>query len=252
MEWRLIVDTHAAAPEAAVAVDEALLTHVDLPVLRLWVNAPCIVLGRLESHLTGLAHAVDALARKRVPIVQRTSGGTAIYHGLGIFNVSVIAPAAMLPSGVHQIFETLGQGMILGIGRLGLEAAFGRAPGTFCDGPHNLVIGGKKVAGLAQVKRKAGAIVHASALVSADLHAMHDLLELFYAAAGHARAFVRSGTATLQSLCNRPIGFDEFVQALSQGYRATGFHLRPDRLTVDEARWLSEHQSAFLLSKPLK
>lgn len=250
MEWRLLVDAPHASPEAAVAVDEALLTLVAQPALHLWVNAPCVVLGRLEAHLAGLSQALDAFARARVPIVQRTSGGTAIWHGPGVFNVSVIVPASMMPSGVHQTFEALGKGMIRGLGHLGLEARFGRVPGTYCDGPHNLVIGGKKVAGLAQVRRKRGALVHASVLVSADLQEMHEHLEQFYAAAGNAQTFNRAGVATLEDLGHRTIGFDEFVHALSSGYQAEGGRLRPDRLSADEARWLREHRERFLLSKP--
>jgi len=251
MKWRLIVDAPHASPEAAVAVDEALLTHVaQQPALRLWVNAPCVVLGRLEAHLAGLSQALDAFARTRVPIVQRTSGGTAIWHGPGVFNVSVIVPEPMIPPGVHQTFEALGKGMIRGLGRLGLEARFGRVPGTYCDGPHNLVIGGKKVAGLAQVRRKRGALVHASVLVSADLQAMHERLEEFYAAAGQPHTFNRAGVTTLEDLGHRAIGFDEFVHALSSGYQPEGDRLRQDHLSADEARWLREHQESFLLSKP--
>lgn len=215
----------------ALALEASLLQSLEHPTLRIWQNAPCLVLGRFDARLPGVREATVAFAQSGVVLLQRASGGTAVWHGPGVLNVSLFWPPGMAPHGVHQTFEVMAEGMLKGLRALGIEAGFGRIPGTYCDGPHNLVASERKLAGLAQVRRKRGVLVHASLLVDLDLDAMHDRLEYFYELAGRPARFRRDGVATLVSL-RGPLGVTEVEEAIANAYRALGARLEPVALNA--------------------
>jgi len=233
MRWRLLDETKAVeSPALGVAWDEALLRHAARPTLRLWVNRPCLVLGRFDARLPRLGRAVEALRAEGVTLVQRASGGTAVWHDETVLNVSAIVPAGDAPRGVHEAFEALGAGMVRGLDELGLEGSFSCVPGTYCDGPHNLAVAGRKVAGLSQVRKRHAVLVHASLLVHTDLGRMHDRLERFYALAGRAQRFDRARAATLALLCGASVA--DVRGAVVRGYRTTGAVLRCEEATPAE------------------
>ncbi len=226
MGWRLLeAQAPPDSPAMGVAWDEALLRVGTRPTLRLWINRPCLVLGRFDVRLPRLAHAVGVLGREGVALVRRSSGGTAVWHDATVLNVSVVVPKADAPAGVHETFESLGAGMVAGLRSLGLEAGFGRVPGTYCDGPHNLVVGGRKVAGLSQARKRGTVLVHASVLVGTALDEMHERIERFYTLAGRPRRFERAGVTTLGALCGA--GMADARAALAAGYERAGIALQP-------------------------
>lgn len=69
-------------------------SHSDSTVLLLYINDPCIVIGRnqnpwLEADLTSLAHS-SFTPSGSVPIIRRRSGGGTVFHDHGNINYSVI------------------------------------------------------------------------------------------------------------------------------------------------------------------
>jgi len=222
MHWRLLLHPKCRSATQAVALDEVLLRRVEVPTLRLWVNERCLVAGRFDARLPQFQRAQRLFDAQGIPLVQRTSGGTAVWHDRGVFNVSLIVPPSVAPHGVHAAFEQLAQGMLNGLSALGLKTNFGRVAGTYCDGPHNVVIDHKKVAGLAQTRRHTGVLVHASVLVDVDLASMHDHIEWFYDVAGSARTFFRAGVTTLTEKLGAPPTFSDLANAFVAGYTRQG------------------------------
>lgn len=240
--WRLIQESQTQSPQLALAVDDALVQAATQPTLRIWQNQPCVVLGRFDVRLPSIEQAIDAFGSK-MPLLKRSSGGTAVWHGPGVFSVSVFVPADDVPSGVHEAFESLAAGMIEGLKTLDIQAEFGQVPGTYCDGPHNLVVDGKKVAGLAQSRKRNGVLVHASILVDLDLDEMHDWIEFFYEKAGQPQQFARGKVTMLKQVLGQAIDFPTFVEAMINGYLDENHSIEPGSLKKDElilAQTLSE------------
>lgn len=76
-------------PAWNLALDEALARGGEpLPVLRIWQNAPSVVLGRFQD----VTQAVDltACARDGVRVVRRATGGGAVYTEAGTLNVTLV------------------------------------------------------------------------------------------------------------------------------------------------------------------
>ena len=78
-------------PAVNLALEEALVRAVPpVPVLRIWQNDACVVLGR-GQRLHREAN-VAACAAAGVAILRRASGGGAVYHDLGNLNISLVVP----------------------------------------------------------------------------------------------------------------------------------------------------------------
>jgi lipoate-protein ligase A len=69
----------AADAATGLALEEALVRACPpVPVLRVWQNPPCVVIGRAQQ----AAREADlaACAAAGVPVLRRASGGGAVYH----------------------------------------------------------------------------------------------------------------------------------------------------------------------------
>jgi lipoate-protein ligase A len=167
---RLLLDSGAREPPANLALDEALARiNGHGATVRLWRNERCVVLGRAQ-----IASAeVDASACRElgVPVYRRFSGGGAVYHDPGNLNVSLVLPRGdPLLAQARQTLRDL-YGLVLEPLRdaarlLGCDAVAGR----------DLLVGARKVGGVAAWQNRSVVLVHATLLVDADLDALGRVL----------------------------------------------------------------------------
>lgn len=222
--WRLLLTECPAEPVFNVTLDEAIGESVGRgeapPTVRLWQNDEALVLGRFELHdraLDRLYHWVD---EEGVALVRRISGGTVVWHGPGALNFSICA-ARDEGLGIHRAYETLSAGIIRALRRWGLSPVFGEVLGAFCDGSHNIVIDGRKLAGTAQTRRKGFTLVHGTIFINADLERVTEIMTGFCRQAGIERPHKRETLATLSDALRRPISVVEARTAFAQGYGET-------------------------------
>jgi len=137
--------------EANLALEEALVRAVPVrPVLRIWQNGACVVVGRGQR--VSREVNVAACAASCVVVLRRASGGGAVYHDPGNLNISMAA--AGWEPGLAGELAALVAGVIE---RLGLRARIG-GRGVF--------IGLAKVSGLASQVTRGGTLAHATLLVT--------------------------------------------------------------------------------------
>lgn len=181
------------APQAQVDADMQLLDAVAHertgPLIRLWSNRPCIVVSRRDSRMPDFTRGAACMAAEGWPVVLRGSGGTAVPHGPGVLNISLVYP--LVPGqgfSVDTSFQLLCNFVIAGLRRLGHDVAVESVPGAFCDGRYNLVSQGCKIAGTAQQLRRRGSVTavlsHLSLMVDVDPGEVCERLMRFYALAG--------------------------------------------------------------------
>jgi lipoyl(octanoyl) transferase len=176
--WRLI-DTGCLDAYSNMAVDEALLRSFDpstsLPILRLYGWEPAALsLGRFQrvDEVLNLQRCqVDG-----VQIVRRITGGGVIYHADELTYSLVCSPGQIPPtSSIKDSFRVLTRFLVDFYLRLGLVAAHALdvvLPGTalgeradFCFAGResfDILIGGKKIGGNAQRRRKDVIFQHGS------------------------------------------------------------------------------------------
>ena len=147
----LVPDVPGVDPVATLALEEALVRAIPAaPVLRIWQNGPCVVLGRGQRpHREA---NVAACATAGVPVLRRASGGGAVYHDLGNLNIT-LAVRGWAP-GLAGDLAALVAGVLR---RLGVTPTVtGR--GVFA--------GPVKVSGLASQLTRDATLAHATLLVT--------------------------------------------------------------------------------------
>jgi len=87
----LVPDVPGVEPAANLALEEALVRAIPpVPLLRIWQNGPCVVLGRGQRLHREVNVAACAVAG--VPVLRRASGGGTVYHDLGNLNITLAVP----------------------------------------------------------------------------------------------------------------------------------------------------------------
>lgn len=92
--WRLLPDDGERDPRVNLAREEAVARHVaadpgaPAPVLRLWRDAPAVVIGRFQLGAAEVDRA--AASALGAPVLRRFTGGGTVWHDPGNLNVSVV------------------------------------------------------------------------------------------------------------------------------------------------------------------
>lgn len=180
--WRLILDT--PRPGAwNMALDEAILETVGrgdaLPTLRLYAWQPaCLSLGYAQSwqdvDLAGLqANGWD--------VVRRATGGRAILHTDELTYSVTTAPGEPLMAGtVLESYNRLARALVAACHRLRLpvnmeehtQPSGGGPKGPVCfevPSAYEIVLGGKKLIGSAQARKREGILQHGTLPLHGDL-----------------------------------------------------------------------------------
>ncbi|HLT58450.1 MAG TPA: hypothetical protein VKZ69_06745 [Limnochordales bacterium] len=220
------------SPVVAEAVAHSVGTGAAPPTVVLRRQRPYALLGPRDRRLPRLDAGLRLLKAAGLPVYERISGGSAVILDEHCLSFAVAVPCRDRTL-ILRNFETLTEGVRRGLRRLGLDAVFGEAPGSFCPGPYDLMVDGFKVAGVAQALRGGFALVSGMVLVSQDPVPVTDLLNRFYAAAGGDAALVPHHVAPLTRLLGRPVSVDEVEAALRQGF-AELYPLTPSSLTPAE------------------
>jgi lipoate-protein ligase A len=217
--WRLIVD--AAHPGAwNMAIDEDLLAAADrtgAAFLRLYRwDPPCLSFGRNEPALGRYDRArIEALG---LPVVRRPTGGRAVWHQHEV-TYAVAAPIARFGS-LRDSYRAIHARLAAALRRLGAATVLApdaRAPGL-ASGPcfaapvgGEVLVGGRKVIGSAQVRRGHAFLQHGSILLAGSQDVVTDVSR---------ERGARSSATSLSAVLGRPVSFDEVAAAIVSGWGA--------------------------------
>lgn len=163
--------------------DHILRGGADLPLLFLYVNRPCVVLGRFQN--PWLETQLPYLVEKDIWPVRRQSGGGCVFHDEGNLNFSFITPDPMINRMKHAEL---------------LKDAFAKAEIPLTISPrHDLWLDGRKISGSAFKQTKNGSFHHGTFLVSSDLGKLEESLKhTLVPSSSKSIASVRSRVITLQ------------------------------------------------------
>jgi len=148
----LLVHDGVTSDQAAnLALEEALArAGPPSPLLRIWQNESCVVIGRGQRPAREANLA--ACAAGAVPVLRRASGGGTVFQDLGNLNISLAAPGRA--PGLAADLAGLVASVIAGLGL---------APRA---GERGVFVGSAKVSGLASHVTRDGTLAHATLLVT--------------------------------------------------------------------------------------
>ncbi|MCF0172792.1 MAG: lipoate--protein ligase [Bacteroidales bacterium] len=130
-----IVDT-SLDPFFNLAAEEYLLSSISEPVVRLWRNDACIVIGRNQNALAEIDS--EYVAQQGIKVVRRLSGGGAVFHDPGNVNFTFIDNNSGLES-TSDMFRRFTAPIIEALRNLGVDACL--------QGRNDLTIDGLKFSG---------------------------------------------------------------------------------------------------------
>ncbi len=178
--WRLS-PTLAETVATAVAAGEAPETFC------LRMNRPYVLLGPQDLRLPHTETAVAWLESRGLPVYVRVGGGAAVLLDEGCLSFFGAVPCrdiARLDANFHELTRPVRRALAA----MGAPVRFGRAPGSYCEGPQDLVTtGGRKLLGVAQALRRGYALVSGMLLVTQDPVETTAVLQEFYRRAGSDR-----------------------------------------------------------------
>ena len=201
------------------------------PALLLRSQSPYILLGPKDRHLPRLDDGVAWLRAQGFPVFFRLGGGSAVLLDGQCVSFAVIRPCRDLTSWRKNFYD-LTEGVVRGLKRLDIAAEFGEAEGSYCPGMYDLVVDGRKVAGIAQAIRRGYAMVSGMLLVHQDPVRTTAVIQEFYERAGSDRQFRATAVTRLDAL--RPLSMDSVFDAIIAGYSEL-WDLQPSELTSTEA-----------------
>lgn len=157
----LVPDVPSVDPAANLALEEALVRAVPPePLLRIWQNEACVVLGRGQR--PEREANIAACAAAGVPVLRRASGGGTVYHDLGNLNITIAVPG--------WVPALTGDLAVLVAGAL---RQLGLAPVVTERG---VLVGTVKVSGLASQLTRTATLAHATLLVTTPAARVHAFL----------------------------------------------------------------------------
>lgn len=189
-KWRLL-RSHPASGPWNMALDEAILDFagrgIAPPTIRLYAwTPPCLSIGYAQS--------IDDVDFERVnklgwDIVRRPTGGRAILHTDELtYSICGMGAEKQLKGGVLESYQRLSLALLETLLSLGIDADppreadpsnAGENPNPVCfEVPSNyeITVGGKKLIGSAQARRKSGVLQHGSLPLEGDLTRIIDIL----------------------------------------------------------------------------
>lgn len=196
-------------------------------------QVPYVLLGPQDRRLPALESGIAWLTERGLPVFMRIGGGSAVLLDETCLSFAVTRPCRDFTAWELN-FREMSQGVVDGLRHLGIDAGFGRAEGSYCEGPYDLVAGGQKIAGIAQAIRGGFALVSGMLLVRQDPVMTTELLQHFYRIAGSTIQLRPDAVTSLNVLDGQQdLTVDHVRDALYHGF-SLHHDLKPTPFTTEE------------------
>jgi lipoate-protein ligase A len=218
----------------ALALSLRMLAEGDCPALVVHrVSPPAITCGRAQMTTVD----TDAIAASGLALVPRGSGGGPVLWDDALIAIDVILPDGdlRLPTDIVAAYRWVGEAVVSALTDLGIPGARAVPPDEarawppsessgLCFGglsPWEVVVGHRKVLGLAQVRKQAGAIIQVGVPMRLNATRLAAAVGAPDGAADDLRART-AGVADLAPECTRDMASEALVHALSTPAAASG------------------------------
>jgi lipoate-protein ligase A len=221
--WHFMLEPEGRSGPENMAIDEALLVETDRSgdaFLRLYRWAPPgLSFGRHEP--AAARYDRVAIERRGLSVVRRPTGGRAVWHEHEV-TYAVTAPVAAFGS-LRESYRAIHERLAAALRSLGADATLAgdRPTRRLSDGPAacfassaggEVLVGGRKVIGSAQVRRGGAFLQHGSILLDGSQEVVREVSRE-RGPTGHGPG---SGETTLRQTLGRPVGFEEVAAAITK------------------------------------
>ena len=175
---------------------------------------PYALLGPRDLRLPRVGDGVAFLERRGLPAFARIGGGSLVVLDDDCLSFA-LAWRCRNPTHVGLAVRGLAAPALAALARLGVAARMGAAPGSYCEGPSDLVApDGRKIAGIAAALRGGWALVSGMLLVRQDPAYATGVVAGFEAVAGGNRRYDAGAVTNLERVLGRPLAVESVAAAL--------------------------------------
>ncbi len=264
--WRLL---HTPPADGAwnMAVDEAILLSVATgdapPTLRFYAWQPaCLSLGYFQPRSD-----IDEAACHRggIGLVRRPTGGSAILHNDELtYSLVALETDPLLAGDILGSYLSISRVLARGLADLGLPvtlapvAAAGVDPEPGEQSPdrptgsrpapcfirparHEILSGGKKLVGSAQVRRAGALLQHGAIPLAGDVAAITGLLAMDESRRNATAEKLRHSATTVEEAARRRLAAGDLAAALAAAFTAS-WHIELRNVPLSDAELLSAKQ----------
>jgi octanoyl-[GcvH]:protein N-octanoyltransferase len=177
------------------------------PAIFIWRSQRALIVARGQTRWSNFEKVAAELTEMGWPVLVRRSGGGAFPICRGTVQIAMMATYADLGMSMDGVYDRLGFLIGSALTDFGIAACVGDTLGAFCDGRHDLIVAGRKIAGLAQHWRLCGGgerfiTAAASVLVEADVDELVGIVDRFHAMCGQAIDIRPEAMTTVRHSCN--------------------------------------------------
>lgn len=247
MIWRFI-DTGEHSGAYNMAVDEVLMFHSPVPVLRVY---------RWKPHTISIGYAQKMNAevdpalcqQKGYGFVRRPTGGRAVLHAEEL-TYSVVGDQTldMFGDSTLKSYKTIAIGLASSLAELGIEAELQKSkvkesaldanPCFTSAGRYEILVNGKKIVGSAQRRTEGKILQHGSMLIDkAHLDIVDVMPKLSQEGRRRMRKILMDRTTTINDELEHTVRWDELAAAMQSGFeKGLKIELKSDKLTETETK----------------
>lgn len=242
--WRLL-PYNLGPSDLHFARSDALVRYAASPTV--WWHStqePTLILGSGQRHLD-----LSAAKRSGVRIVRRSAGGTAVYAGPGVLGQDIFLPTghSLAVPDVVEAYRWLGEAWRDALQALGVTGELvdvnaARSQGRIdpdvamaCFGslsPYEVVVGGRKLVGLAQVRRARGILLQAGIHLDFDPTSLSWVLPAVDPEGLATR--LKQGAVGLNDVLPEAVGIEDVVDVVNRSIEER------ERIALEKAAWSPE------------
>lgn len=199
-----IIFQNTTDPYFNLALEEYLLRQCQGDIFLLWINSPCIVVGRNQNTLAEINY--DYVREHNIPVVRRQTGGGAVFHDLGNVNFTFIQENGTENFSNYAVYC---RPIIEVLGLLGVPAEL--------SGRNDLLIDGKKFSGNAQCAWHGRMMHHGCIMFDANVSHLADALRVNpLKIQSKGIKSVRSRVTNITEHLSAPLPMEEFCEMVLQ------------------------------------
>ena len=243
---RLLID-YSADDQFGLSVDDALTrssSDAASVTLRLYTYQSCVLVGRFQ-HVHDEVN-LDRCAELGVPVNRRPTGGGSIIMGPDQLGIALVIPPDSELAGQKStsLMKSCAKGIVRALRAFGLDAKF--------RGKNDMVVSGRKIAGLGLYQAQGGGILfHASLLLDLDINFMLTVLKTaFENTSDRGLSAVSKRIATLRSEVGVDLSVSDLMKAVKLGYeKEFSMHLLRGHLSPQEQSLANQLNASQYCSK---
>ncbi len=187
-----------------IAAEEYLLNNMEEHIFLLYINAPCIIIGKNQNTYSEINQ--NYVRQHHLPVVRRMSGGGAVYHDLGNLNFCFIADNK--GKEIDVVFREYTRPVLDVLHNLGVPAEF--------TGRNDLSVNEKKISGNAQYYTSSKVLHHGTLLYDSDIPSLAAALNVSEEKfVDKAVKSVRSRVGNIVDYLDKPLSIREFSKLIT-------------------------------------